>query len=69
MIDLSNVKGYKKLLKWQQELLERVHKKHLASIESKVQWEIKSVIWDRTYLKVIFKNGEWLHYTTDGYWY
>lgn len=68
-MDLSKVKGYKKLLKWQQELLERVYKKHLASIESKVQWEIKSVIWDRTYLKVIFINGEWLHYTTDGYWY
>lgn len=68
-MDLSKVKGYKKLLKWQQELLDRVHAKHMASVEDKSKWEIKSVTWQRTFLNVLFQNGEWLHYTTDGYWY
>lgn len=68
-MDLKNVKGYKRLTKGQQELLERVYEKHMREVEDESKWEIKSVIWERSYLRVSFKNGEWLHYSINGNWY
>ena len=68
-ISLKDVRGYQRLKKWQQEILEKVYKKHMNTVKNKENWEIKSVVWDKTYLKVRFMNGEWLHYTVDGYWY
>lgn len=68
-MSLKDVRGYQRLKKWQQEILEKVYKKHMNVVENKENWQIKSVMWDKTYLKVRFMNGEWLHYTVDGYWY
>lgn len=67
--DLSKVKGFNKLLPSQKELLIRVHKKHLDCIENKERWEVKSVTWEGSYLRVTFNNGEWLHYTASESWY
>ncbi len=69
MKDFNSIKGYKSLEKWQQELLKETYSNHMEYIENKEQWEIESVKWDNSYLKVTFKNGTWLHYTKSGHWY
>ncbi len=66
---LEKIKGYLKLEKWQQDLFESVYKSHMACVGNKDNWIVKSISWEKTYLKVSFKNGEWLHYTKSGTWY
>lgn len=68
-MELQKVKGYDKLSKGQQDLFVRVNAKHIATVENKSSWTPTNVKWDKTYLKVTFKNGEWLHYTPGGEWY
>lgn len=70
-MDLRSVKGYKKLTEEQQVLFERVFHKHQSGLgtEAKKEFTPVSVKWEKTYLKVVFKNGEWLHYTRSGAWY
>lgn len=67
--DLSKVKGFNKLSSAQRDLLFRVHKKHLSSVDDKDRWQIKSVKWEVSYLRVTFINGYWLHYSPNGCWY
>lgn len=66
--DLSNVRGFSELTSAQRDLLFRVHKKHLDCVDDKASWEIKSVKWDVSYLRVAFINGIWLHYYTNDCW-
>lgn len=68
-MNLQKVKGYNKLSKDQQQLFEKVYVKHMAVIEKKENWIPTAVKWDKSYLKVTFKNGEWLHYTHNEDWY
>ncbi len=65
----GKIKGFKKLTKEQQELFASTYAEHLASVENKERWEAVSVTWEGNYLKVTFRNGEWLHYTKSGLWY
>lgn len=70
---LEHVKGYKKLTEGQQKLFEAVFKRHNAGIgmEFKKEYMPVSVKWDNRgkFLKVVFKNGDWLHYTQNHDWY
>lgn len=66
---IEKVSGYSKLAIEDQEILKKVYMKHMECIENKSLWELKSVKAVGSYLKVTFKNGEWLHYTRSGTWY
>ena len=66
---LEEIKGFNSLTKEQQALFIRVHGKHMATLEDKEGWQPVRVKWEKTCLKVTFKNGEWLHYTRSGEWY
>lgn len=70
-MELGSVRGYKKLTEEQKKLFERVFYKHQSGlgIEAKKDFTPVSIKWEKTYLKVVFKNGEWLHYTQTGSWY
>lgn len=54
-----------------QKLFEKIYKKHQSCLgtETKKEYKPISVEWKRTYLKVAYKNGKWLHYTPGGEWY
>lgn len=66
---MSVIKGFSKLSTRQQELFNRVHARHMDDVEDKAAWEPKCISFKDGYLKVTFKNGEWLRYTTGGEWY
>ena len=68
---MENVKGFNKLSKEQQELLIRVNARHKAGVgmDYKDGWTPVKVSPLGRNLKVVFKNGEWLHYTPAGDWY
>ncbi len=66
---LGKIKGFKKLTQEQQELFASTYAEHLASVENKESWQAVSITWEGSYLKVSFRNGEWLHYTKSGVWY
>lgn len=77
-IDFTKVEGYGKLTQNQKELFEDTYKIHnsIVGLDYKEDWTPIEVIWveDRenkgySYLKVIFKNGDWLHYTQKKEWY
>lgn len=77
-IDFNKVKGFDKLTQGQQELFIGIYKRHNScqGNDYKKDWTPVSVKWVRdkenskySYLKVIFKNGDWLHYTQRGEWY
>lgn len=65
------IKGFNKLTPGQQELLIRTNKRHKAGvgIDYKDGWTPISVEPIGRNLKVVFKNGEWLHYTQNGDWF
>lgn len=68
---MKNVKGFNKLTPKQQELLIKANKRHKAGVgtDYKDGWTPVSVKPLGRNLKVVFKNGEWLHYTPEGSWY
>lgn len=70
-IDFEKVKGYGKLSDPAKELFERIYKKHNSGhgLDYKKDWIPVKVKEHKTYLKVHFKNGEWLHYSPNGTWY
>lgn len=68
-MNLEKVSGYRKLSVSKQELFKQVYEKHMECVGDRASWQVKSVAWVDTYLKVTFKNGEWLHYTRSGTWY
>lgn len=70
-IDFNNVKGFKKLSSAAQEVFQRVYKLHNSAqgIAYKEGWVPVSVQETKTHLKVVFRNGDWLHYLPNGTWY
>jgi len=76
-INFNDVKGFDKLTPVQQSLFIDTYKKHnsLVGSEYKEEWQPVKVAWVEespsrySYLKVEFKNGDWLHYTQKGDWY
>jgi len=76
-IDFNKVKGFNKLTQEQQELFKSVYKLHNScqGNDYKEKWIPILVIWVKensakySYLKVVFKNGEWLHYTQRKDWH
>lgn len=74
-IDYNKVKGFKKLTPEQQYLFIKTYKVHnsIQGLDYKEDWTPKSVQWVAdircSYLKVVFRNGEWLHYLPNGTWY
>jgi len=67
---MEGVKGFNKLSPEQQTLFIKTYQRHQGSVGSghKEGWTPKSVKPLGRSLKVIFKNGEWLHYTPAGEW-
>lgn len=76
-IDFMKVKGFDNLTKEQQSLFIDTYKRHNSIVGSKYKesWQPIKVAWVKekpsqySYLKVDFKNGQWLHYTQRGDWY
>lgn len=68
---MKGAKGFNKLTKEQQELLIKTNARHKAGVgtDYKDGWTPVSVKAIGENLKVVFKNGEWLHYTPSGEWY
>lgn len=67
---MDKVKGFNKLTKEQQELLIRTNARHKAGVgtDYKDGWTPVKVSPLGNNLKVVFKNGDWLHYYTNGTW-
>ncbi|HHY71395.1 MAG TPA: hypothetical protein GX519_07115 [Thermoanaerobacterales bacterium] len=76
-INFNAVKGFNKLAKAQRKLFTDTYKKHnsLVGSDYKEGWSPVKVEWVKenpskySYLRVEFKNGNWLHYTQKGEWY
>lgn len=68
-VNIKGIKGFGRLTEWQKDLFASVYKKHMEVVEDKEKWQVKSVSWQETFLRVNFQNGEWLHYSLGGYWY
>lgn len=68
---MEKVKGFNKLTKEQQDLFINVHSRRIKGVghEYKDDWTPISVEPLGKNLKVVFKNGEWLHYTPNYDWY
>jgi hypothetical protein len=76
-IDFNAVEGFNKLTPEQQNLFIRTYKFHnsIQGHEYKEDYIPISVRWieenpsRKSYLKVVFRNGIWLHYTQKCDWY
>ncbi len=73
-IDFDKVKGFNNLTQEQQELFKSTYRVHnsVHGIDYKEEWIPVSVKWIEgkpSYLKVVFRNRDWLHYTLNGTWY
>lgn len=77
-IDFNKVKGFKRLTAEQQQLFTGIYKVHNSGqgLDHKEGYTPISVKWveDKKYsrhsfLKVVFKNGIWLHYSQNWTWY
>lgn len=68
---VDKVRGFSKLTAEQQQLLIRTNARHKAGVgtDYKEGWTPISVKPLGHNLKVTFKNGEWLHYASNGTWY
>lgn len=69
--EVKKVKGFNKLTPEQQKGFIWINEKHKAAVgaDYKDEWTPISVKPLGRNLKVMFKNGEWLHYTPEGTWY
>ncbi len=69
-IDFNSVKGYNKLSDAAKDIFERTYKRHNAGwgMDYKEDWIPVSVKCEGNSLKVVFKNGEWLRYYSNGTW-
>lgn len=70
-INFNQVKGFEKLTPEQQELFKNTYRVHnsVHGSDYKEDWIPVPVKRENSYLKVVFRNGEWLHYTGKGTWY
>lgn len=71
MIAIEKIRGFHKLTPEQQRLLLETNARHKAGVGSdyKDGWTPISVEPLGKNLKVVFKNGKWLHYAPNGDWY
>lgn len=69
-IDFSKVKGYNQMSEKAKKHFERVYKAHNSIVgnEYKEDWEPIKVKEHENFIEVHFKNGEWLHYYSNGTW-
>ncbi len=69
-IDFDKIKGYSSLSDRAKELFKSTYKVHNAGqgLDYKADWIPTKVTEHREYLKVIFSNGDWLHYYANGTW-
>lgn len=76
-IDFKKVKGFNELTLEQQKLFIETYKFHnsIVGTDYKEGWVPVKVKWIEkspsrySYLRVEFKNGDWLHYTQKKEWY
>ncbi|WP_083273308.1 hypothetical protein [Geosporobacter ferrireducens] len=70
-INLNEVKGYDKLSESAKKLFGEVYKRHNTwhELACREDWVPVQVQECKHHLKVIFKNGEWLHYLPNGTWF
>ena len=70
-INFNKIKGFNKLSAEQQRLFISTYKIHnsMHGNDYKAGWLPISVKLEKSYLIVVFLNGEWLHYTQRGEWY
>ncbi len=76
-IYFNNVEGFDKLTQEQQKLFIKTYKLHnsIVGYDYKEGWIPVKVAWIEenpsvySYLRVEFRNGDWLHYTRKGEWY
>lgn len=69
-IDFEKVSGFKKLSKHSKRLFIKIYQKHNAGqgVDYKEKWIPKKVKDEGDFLRVDFKNSEWLHYYFNGTW-
>lgn len=67
-MDFLTIRGYKKLSQNAQNVFERVYNAHSACVGNKMDWTPIEVKEFKEFIKVTFKNGEWLHYRPNGKW-
>lgn len=69
-IKFEEIKGYDKLSEVSKKFFKKVYKLHnsIIGLEYKNNWIPIKVIERTTYLKVYFKNGEYLNYYINGTW-
>lgn len=69
-IDFTKVKGYNKLSENAKEIFERTYKVHnsIQGLDYKEEWQPVKVTESEKHLKVVFKNGDWLHYYPNETW-
>ncbi|BEP28791.1 hypothetical protein [Helicovermis profundi] len=69
-INFEELKGFNKLSKNAKKLFILIYKKQNSNfgIDEKSNWIPKKVKEYRSYLRVDFSNGEWLHYYANGTW-
>lgn len=70
-IDFTKVKGFNKLTAEQQKLFIETYKLHnsIQGNDYKEDYIPVSVKSEKDYIKVVFQNGEWLHYLKNRTWY
>lgn len=64
------IKGYNKLTDQQKDIFDKTYEKHQECVEDKSKYipiSVKPIT--KTMLKVVFKNGDWYHYTSGLVWY
>ena len=69
-LDYSKIKGYEKLSPMAKDIFKRTYELHNSCVgtDYKVGWSPISVEECSSYLKVYFKNGDWLHYYSNSTW-
>lgn len=69
-IDFSKVKGYNQMSEAAKKHFERVYKAHNSIVgdEYKEDWKPIKVKEHENFIEVHFKNGDWLHYYSNGTW-
>lgn len=70
-MEFEKIKGYKELPEAHKTFFQQMFKRHQACLgsEAKIAFTPVSVKLEKGYLKVSFKNSEWLHYSQNGTWY
>ena len=68
---INQIKDYSKLSLLAKKAFDETYAKHQSCLgeSEKANWQAVRVKENRDYIRVDFKNGEWLHYTKNRTWY